>query len=1011
MSEPKLISPMLDGFMIGDPISDHHGVRSCPAMDQVTQDKYIVKIISTPSTPQKLDALLLSGAYPSKEAALSYFEDLTKGIENEISVLEKLSSLEGFTPYEKYQIVPMEDGNGFDVYLLGAYKRTLARQMQKEPLTHLAALNLGLDLCAALSVCRRSGYLYVDLKPENVYCINSNFRIGDIGFVKLDSLKYASLPERYLSAYTAPEITDAYSDLNTTVDIYAAGMILYQVFNGGVLPDTSTALVAPDYADYEMAEIILKACAADPADRWQDPVEMGQALVSYMQRNGANDTPILPPASVVASIEDAEDKIEDVADPSTTGTDVTSSTEAICATAADEIIESVDLALSGEIVEESEAPASTETAEEILASEYAEDSFGNLSFLDENSDETLPGAVPEDEYYGQISVEISDILDQVNELVSHPTPAPVIAPEAIEVQIPEVEEEAEPAAEAEPELEAKIEQVDNEPVQEDESEVEEDDSAEENDETDAEDEDQSEPYEFDDEAEETIPARKKSHWLRYVILAVLLIGLLIGGYYFYKDYYVLHIDAITLNGNETELTVLVDSKIDESLLVVVCSDTYGNQRKEAVVDGKAIFKDLAPDSAYTVKVQVSKGFHKLTGKTSSAYTTPVQTNIAHFSAVTGQTDGSVVLRFTSEGPLPAQWNISYVADGEEKKDITFSGNILEISDLTIGKEYTFTLAPAEDLFYAGNTEIKHTASKLVYAEDLMINDRSNGKLSISWSAPAGSNIENWTVHCYNDKGFDETVVTNKTSAVFENIEDNTSYNVEVAAAGMSVTQRTLIAADAVSVKDFKLIFVDGKATSLNWNYTGDKKQNWRVSCTADGVAIQDLTVKEEHSVEIAPMIPGAKYRFNLQTADGTTAVGGVLIYTAPKATDFDAYNIKKSDIELRMCHTPSKKNWDRYDVPSSDFTTKFSKNDKASFLLHLDKKPKSSKDSVTTFIVIRDASGQLVSSTYSTATWKSMWDNRYSEFNIPTLPQTAGEYTLSVYFNNGLAASKNFTIK
>ena len=1003
MSEPKLISPMLDGFMIGDPISDHHGVRSCPAMDQVTQNKYIVKIISTPSNPQKLEALLLSGAYPSKEAALSYFEDLTNSIVDEISVLERLSSLEGFIPYEKYQVAPMEDGNGFDIYLLSEYKRTLARQMQKAPLTHLGAINLGLDLCAALSVCRHSGYLYVDLKPENVYCVNNSFRIGDIGFIKLNSLKYASIPERYLSAYTAPEITDAYSDLNTTIDIYAAGMILYQVFNGGVLPDTTAELVAPDYADYEMAEIILKACAADPADRWQDPVEMGQALVGYMQRNGAHDTPIIPPANTEQSVvSESEESCEADESQAVTATE----TEAVEAEseATDAFIESVELALSGEPAEEApESPATPDREEVLLSSDYTEDSFGNLSFLSEDSDETLPGAVPEDADYDQISVEVSDILDQVDALVAHPAPSPVVAPEPIDVQIPDIAEDVAVSTEDIPSEETAQDTV-SEVSEDEENETEIADTAEE--ETDVE----SAEDDTDDDTVCVSP-KKKSHWLRYVIIALLLLGLLVGGYFFYKNYYVLHIDAITLNGNETELTVLVDSKIDETLLVVVCSDTYGNQRKETVVNGKAVFKDLAPDSAYTVKVQTNKGFHKLTGDTSGAYTTPVQTNIANFSAVTGQTDGSVVLRFTSEGPQPAQWKLSYVADGEEQKDVSFTGNVLELSELTVGKEYTFTLAPAEDLFYGGNTEIKHTASKLIYPEDLIINDRSQGKLSVSWSAPDGISIPNWTVRCYNDKGFDETIVTDTTSAVFENIEDNTSYNVEVAAAGMSVTQRTLIAADAVSVKDFKLIFINGEADSLVWTYSGTQPQNWRVSCTADGVSIQEIVVKEGTTVEIPPLIPGAKHKFTLQTADGTTAVGGVLIHTAPEAKDFDAYNIKKSNIEIKMCHTPSKKNWDRYDVPSSDFTTKFSKNDKASFLLHLDKKTKNSKDSVTTVIVIRDDAGQLVSSTYSTSTWKSMWDNRYSEFNISTLPQISGKYTLSVYFNGALAATKDFTIK
>ena len=140
-------------------------------------------------------------------------------------------------------------------------------------------------------------------------------------------------------------------------------------------------------------------------------------------------------------------------------------------------------------------------------------------------------------------------------------------------------------------------------------------------------------------------------------------------------------------------------------------------------------------------------------------------------------------------------------------------------------------------------------------------------------------------------------------------------------------------------------------------------------------------------------------------------IGGTLVYTAADAQNFDNYGVTKANIDLKMCHTPSKKNWDRYDLSSSDYTTTFSTKDSASFLLHLDKKQKSSNDKITTTIVIRDENGNVVYCSASTTKWKSMWDNRYSEFNISKLPTAAGKYNLSVYFNNGLAATQDFTVK
>jgi len=242
VSEPKLISPMLDNFDMGGPISNHDGVKCCPAMRKNSDEKYIVKIISVPASQTKLDALLLTGAYQDKYSALAYFEQQAKGIVDEKKILDNLAQLEGFVPFEDCQIVPMDDATGYDVYLLSTYKPTLLRQNSRAPMTQLEAVNLGLDICSALSVCRRSGYLYVDLKPANIYIVgDKEYRIGDLGFIKLSGLKYASLLDRYRSGYTAPELEDAVAPLNDTIDIYALGLILYQIFNGGELPVASSA--------------------------------------------------------------------------------------------------------------------------------------------------------------------------------------------------------------------------------------------------------------------------------------------------------------------------------------------------------------------------------------------------------------------------------------------------------------------------------------------------------------------------------------------------------------------------------------------------------------------------------------------------------------------------------------------------------------------------------------------------------------------------------------------------
>ncbi len=301
MSEPKLISPLLDGYSMGSPISDHDGVCCAPAMKENSDSKYIVKVISIPASQVQLDALLLTGAYKDAASAMDYFKELSEGVAAEAKCLSKLAKLEGFLPYEGWQVVPMEKNQlGYHVYLVGSYKRSLDKYMSRHNMTHLGAVNLGLDLCAALAIARRAGWMYVDVKPSNIFISEEKeYRIGDLGFVRLDSLKYTSLPRKYCSPYSAPEVRDAMSTLNDTVDTYAVGMLLYQIYNNGQLPPedypAEEPLPAPANADYELAEIILKACAPEPKDRWENPIAMGQELVAYMQRNEVNDVDIMPP--------------------------------------------------------------------------------------------------------------------------------------------------------------------------------------------------------------------------------------------------------------------------------------------------------------------------------------------------------------------------------------------------------------------------------------------------------------------------------------------------------------------------------------------------------------------------------------------------------------------------------------------------------------------------------------------------------------------------------------------
>ena len=111
-----------------------------------------------------------------------------------------------------------------------------------------------------------------------------------------------------------------------------------------------------------------------------------------------------------------------------------------------------------------------------------------------------------------------------------------------------------------------------------------------------------------------------------------------------------------------------------------------------------------------------------------------------------------------------------------------------------------------------------------------------------------------------------------------------------------------------------------------------------------------------------------------------------------------------------MCKTPKAKNWDRYDLKKSDYTTEFESGKKASFLVRMKQSYSTSSDSITTLFVIRDENGTIISSSTVTKKWTDMWYRNYCELDIPEIPKSAGKYTISVYFNGSLANEQAFTV-
>ena len=1035
MSEEKLISPLLDHFVMGPTISDHHGVRCCPAMTKDTSKRYIVKIISIPASQVQVDALLLAGAYSNKMAALSYFKELADGIAVEAEILKKLSRFEGFVPYEDLQIVEMEDGKlGYQVYLLSPYKLSLERHMRKKPLTQLQAVNLGLDLCASMVMARRAGYLYVDLKPSNIYFNDKNeYCVGDLGFVRLDSLKYASLPDKYRSSYTAPELDDVLSSMNETVDTYAIGMILYQIYNGGKLPQAGE-LTPPAYADQEMAEIILKAINQDPQQRWKDPMEMGQALVAYMQRNSVNDVPIIPLPEPAADSEEpaAETDSQASIDHSAENSEEDTSDAPVEPVEPDVVSETAEEPASNdtEIQEEAtvseEEPAAEEepVSEEELDSQEAplaeedptveETSETEVNTTEDPEEFTLADTLVNDDSdgsdtYDGLSDETSDILAQADELLAMEIPEPIVAPESTEDPVPapifltdEVEAPAAPVGDEVVPAEGSHEEVphvDPAPAEEEflpptpASPVE------------------NPELDVEKKEAELPPEPKKKGKFAGIIAAILILALLLGaaafGFHYYNNEYLQFISSMEVSGYRNVMLVRITADIDESLLTVVCTDSYGNSITSGVSDGLAVFMGLNSDTIHKVSVMID-GFHELRGETTGTYTTPALTNIVQFTATAGNEFGSVILTFAVDGKDSNNWTITYSTEGETPKSQVFSGHILTVSGLTPGKTYRFQLSSNDDLYMVGNDTVTYAVDPLLFAENLSITQCTLEGLTVVWTAPAGTEGISWTIRCYNNNGFDQTIETTELTATFTEIDPAEGYTVEVTAQGMSTGTITHISARSASITGSQADTSEGLKLKVSWTFDGDAPQTgWLVTYGIKDSGVTQTVLVTEPALTIYPAMPADIYEFTVTAADGISVINNTFTHTAGPVQVFSGYGITADNLSFNMCRTPDKADWTWRDLPSGSYTDTYYVGEKASFVVKVNDTYELSNDYIDILFVIRNQDKDIVCTSSTGSSWTYLWDDSYCELDIPTMPTTAGSYTIEIYFN-GMAAARDF---
>ncbi|HZU34700.1 MAG TPA: serine/threonine-protein kinase [Gemmataceae bacterium] len=145
-----------------------------------------------------------------------------------------------------------------------------------------------LSLARAVGYLHDHGIVHRDLKPGNIFVENGQVKVGDYGLCKLISSSQRNAQTGSVGTvyYMAPEISTG--NYNKQIDVYSAGIILYEMLTGQVPFDGESAgeilmkhlTSPPDLHKLPGAfqTIVGKALAKNPAHRYLSMGEMAKAV-------------------------------------------------------------------------------------------------------------------------------------------------------------------------------------------------------------------------------------------------------------------------------------------------------------------------------------------------------------------------------------------------------------------------------------------------------------------------------------------------------------------------------------------------------------------------------------------------------------------------------------------------------------------------------------------------------------------------------------------------------------
>lgn len=250
-----------------------------------------LKVISIPQSSDELEELQSQGY--DAATITTHFQKYLEDIIKEYSLMRKIKGNTNVVYCDDIQYVPKPDGFGWTIYIKMELLNPLMKNLHQVN-SEAQVVKLAKDLCNALELCREQNIIHRDIKPQNVFISDhGSFKLGDFGIAKtVERTSRGTKIGTY--KYMAPEVFHN-RPYGHNADIYSLGLLLYWLLNEKrtpflpAPPQIPTAdmedeammrrfrgdpIPAPAHASPELAAVVLRACAADPAVRYQTAGEM-----------------------------------------------------------------------------------------------------------------------------------------------------------------------------------------------------------------------------------------------------------------------------------------------------------------------------------------------------------------------------------------------------------------------------------------------------------------------------------------------------------------------------------------------------------------------------------------------------------------------------------------------------------------------------------------------------------------------------------------------------------------